>query len=263
MRGAARLSQTVRAEWAKALTIRSTLALLLLLVVSTAGAGIASASAAHCGYAGCGQDPGRITLLGVEAGQAIAAIAGVLAIGNEYSTGMIHVTLAATPQRVRVLTAKAIVLGALVLPAAAVAVISAALAGQFILPGRGFTPAHGYPTLALTDGPMLRAVLGSVLYLTLVSLLSLGVTCIVRDAAAAMGVALGLLYLFPLLGPAFGPGWGWHVLQIAPMMGGLDIQVTLGVHALPLTPWQGLGVVALWASGALLLGDLALQLRDA
>jgi ABC-2 type transport system permease protein len=35
------------------------------------------------------------------------------------------------------------------------------------------------------------------------------------------------------------------------------------VKALPLTPWQGLGIVALWTAGALLLGALALKFRDA
>jgi len=44
---------------------------------------------------------------------------------------------------------------------------------------------------------------------------------------------------------------------------GLDAQATTGVNSLPLTPWQGLGVVALWTAGALLLGALALKSRDA
>jgi ABC-2 type transport system permease protein len=35
------------------------------------------------------------------------------------------------------------------------------------------------------------------------------------------------------------------------------------VNSLPLTPWQGLGVVALWTAGTLLLGALALKFRDA
>jgi len=43
----------------------------------------------------------------------------------------------------------------------------------------------------------------------------------------------------------------------------LYIQATAGVHALPLTPWQGLGVLALWAAGALILGGLVLRFRDA
>jgi hypothetical protein len=36
-----------------------------------------------------------------------------------------------------------------------------------------------------------------------------------------------------------------------------------GLKGLPLTPWQGLGVVALWTAAALLLGALVLKLRDA
>jgi len=35
-----------------------------------------------------------------------------------------------------------------------------------------------------------------------------------------------------------------------------------GLQALPLTPWQGLGVVAMWAAGALVLGGAMLRLRD-
>jgi ABC-2 type transport system permease protein len=47
------------------------------------------------------------------------------------------------------------------------------------------------------------------------------------------------------------------------MSAGLDAQATIGVKSLPLTPWQGLGVVVLWTAGALLLGALALKSRDA
>ena len=37
------------------------------------------------------------------------------------------------------------------------------------------------------------------LYLALIALLSLGIATAVRDAAVAIGVVLGLLYLFPIL----------------------------------------------------------------
>jgi ABC-2 type transport system permease protein len=47
------------------------------------------------------------------------------------------------------------------------------------------------------------------------------------------------------------------------MSAGLDVQATIDVKSLPLTPWQGLGVVALWVAGALILGAVALRLRDA
>jgi ABC-2 type transport system permease protein len=47
------------------------------------------------------------------------------------------------------------------------------------------------------------------------------------------------------------------------MTAGLYIQATVGVRMLPLAPWQGPGVLALWAAGALILGGLVLRFRDA
>jgi ABC-2 type transport system permease protein len=103
-----------------------------------------------------------------------------------------------------------------------------------------------------------------VLYLTLVALLALGITTAARDSAVGIGVVLGLLYLFPVI-TAVIPDHilARHLEQASPMTAGLYIQATVAVRSLPLTPWQGLGVTALWAAGALLLGALALRLRDA
>ena len=44
---------------------------------------------------------------------------------------------------------------------------------------------------------------------------------------------------------------------------GLYIVAANGVRSLPLSPWQGLGVLALWAFGAVTLGALFLRFRDA
>jgi ABC-2 type transport system permease protein len=102
------------------------------------------------------------------------------------------------------------------------------------------------------------------LYLTLIALLSLGLAAAVRDSAAAIGLVLGVLYLFPLAAAVIpNPALARHLQQIGPLPAGLDAQATTGINALPLPPWQGLGVVALWTAGALLLGALALTLRDA
>jgi ABC-2 type transport system permease protein len=35
------------------------------------------------------------------------------------------------------------------------------------------------------------------------------------------------------------------------------------VRNLPISPWDGLGVLAIWAGAALLLGGLTLRVRDA
>jgi ABC-2 type transport system permease protein len=86
----------------------------------------------------------------------------------------------------------------------------------------------------------------------------------VRDSAAAIGVVLGLLYLFPIIDQAVSsPDWHRHLEQIAPMTAGLEIQATTGLRSLPISPWAGLGVLAAWTAAALLAGGLLVRLRDA
>ncbi|WP_246115981.1 ABC transporter permease [Trebonia kvetii] len=254
----------LHAEWTKTRTAGGTVWLLLALVAATVALGAAVATATRCPAAGCGQDPAKVSLSGVDLGQAVVAILAVLAISGEYGTGMIRVTLTAMPRRTTVLAAKATVLTGLVLVAGTVAVLGSVLAGRLILPGNGFTPAHGYPLLSLADGPYLRAAAGSVLYLSLVGLLGLGVATAIRDSAAAIGVALGLLYLFPVIAAAVSsPQWQRHLEQIAPMSAGLAIQATTGLRGMTVSPWAGIGVLAAWAAGAMLAGGLLLRLRDA
>ena len=100
--------------------------------------------------------------------------------------------------------------------------------------GRGLSAANGYVLVSLGNGPDLRAAAGSVLYLFPV------VSAVIPDHVLAR-----------------------HLEQAAPMTAGLYIQATTGLRSLPLTPWQGLGVLALWALGALILGAAVLRLRDA
>jgi ABC-2 type transport system permease protein len=258
------LRDGLRAEWTKLRTAPGALWLLLAVIVLTVALGTAAAAAAKCPAAGCGQDPAKISLTGVDVGQAVVAVIAVLTVSGEYSTGMIRTTLAAIPRRLTVLGAKAGIITGLVLAAGTVAVLGSLLAGRLILPGHGFTAAHGFAQLSLGDGPVLRAAAGSVLYLALIALLSLGIATAVRDSAVAIGLVLGLLYLFPIVAAAVtDKDLHRHLLQAAPMMAGLDIQATIGLRSLPLSPWAGLGVVAAWAAGALLLGGLLLRYRDA
>jgi ABC-2 type transport system permease protein len=213
---------------------------------------------------GAGQDITRLSLTGIYLGQAIIAMLAVQAIAGEYGSGMIHVTLTATPRRPTVLASKATITGALVLAAGTVAVLGSVLAGRLILPANGFTATHGYAPLSLSHGATLRAAGGSVIYLALVALLSLGIATVVRDSAIAIGIVLGLLFVFPIIANLFtDPTLRRHLQQIGPMSAGLAIQDTTNLRALPIAPWAGLGVLAAWATGAMLAGGLLLRLRDA
>jgi ABC-2 type transport system permease protein len=246
------------AEWTKLRTVPGTLWLFLGTIVSTTGVGAFAAATMKCLPGECILDPARTSLTGVILGQTIVAILAVLTIGGEYSTGMIRTSLTANPRRTTVLAAKATVVAAVTLAAGALAVLASLLAARMILPGRGIA------AMSLTDGTVVRAALGSVLYLGLIALLSLGIATGVRDSATGIGVVLALLYLFPLVSLAVSDlDWRRHLGQIAPMSAGLAVQTTTDLRNLPIGPWAGLGVLAAWAAGALLLGGLSLHLRDA
>jgi ABC-2 type transport system permease protein len=258
------MRDAIHAEWTKLRTTPGTGWLLIGAAALTVAVGVLATGSTSCPAAGCGVDTAKQALTGIQLGQAVVAVLAVLVVGGEYGTGMIRTTLIAVPRRGTVLAAKAVTVTAVVLAAGTVAVLGCVLAGRLILPGHGFTAAHGYPPLSLADGPTLRAAVGSVLYLGLIGLLSLGTATAVRDSATAVGIVLGLLYLFPVLAHIVtSRHWQRHLEQAGPSTAGLSIQATIGLRDLPIRPWPGLGVLAAWAAGALLVGWLLLRLRDA
>jgi ABC-2 type transport system permease protein len=258
------MRQQLYAEWTKLRTVAGTGWLLAGLITLTVTVSVVAAAAVSCTSAGCDYDPAKISLFGVQVGQAMVAILAVLAISGEYSTGMIRTTLAAMPRRVTVLAAKAAVVSGLTLAAGTVSVLASMMVGRRILLDNGFTRGPGTPMLSLAEGPMLRAAFGSVLYLALIALLSLGIAAAVRDSATAIGAVLGLLYILSILPFMIAdPAWQKLLWQLSPMNAGLAVQATTHLSTLPLSPWAGLGVLAAWAAAALLGGGLLLRLRDA
>jgi ABC-2 type transport system permease protein len=234
----------LHAEWTKLRTVPGTLPLLLGIVVSTVGL---SAAVDTCSGAACGADLPQLSLTGVQLGQAVVAIFAVVVMGDEYRTGMATATFTAVPRRLRVLAAKIV----LVTVAAATAAIIA-VCGCLIL-----------ERLRLPSHPMLlRPAAGSVLYLILVALLSLGAASALRSSAAATGTVLALLYAAPVVTMAVtDPTWKRHLLQAGPATAGQAVQTTVGSPIIE--PWKGMGIVALWALGALVLGAILLERRDA
>ncbi|RKS73566.1 hypothetical protein BZB76_4263 [Actinomadura pelletieri DSM 43383] len=247
------MRSALHAEWTKLRTVPAPLWLLLGGVAATVGLSATAASVATCTSPSCGGDPTRLSLTGVILGQAFVAVLAVQVIAGEYGTGMIRTTLIATPRRTVTLAAKAVTLTGVVTAAGTVAVLGSLLAGRLILPG---------PSPA--DGPTLRATAGSILYLTLIALLGLGVATILRDSATSVGVVLGVLYLFPVLAQVIGdPHWQRLPHRAGPMSAGLAVQATTDLGDLPIGPWTGLAVTAGWAAAALLTGGLLLHIRDA
>ncbi len=256
------MHDALRAEWTKLRTVTSTPWLLLSAVVVSVGVS-ATVLGSSTQLAGQAVDTTKVSLSGIEAGQAIIAVLAVLSMSNEYSTGMLGISITAMPRRLTVLAAKAATLLSLTVVGGVLAVTGCLVAGRWLLPRHGYSAVHGYQLLSLADGSTARAAAGSVVYLVLIALLSLGIAAAVRDSATAIATVLGLLYVFPLLAQSVSnPTWQRHLEQIGPMSAGLAIQATTGLSSLPISPWAGLGVLSAWSAAALLAGGALLLLRD-
>jgi ABC-2 type transport system permease protein len=255
------VTYALRAEWTKIRTSRNTAWILLATVVLTAGLSALVTATIRVG-SGSGEDPTTISLVGVELGQAIVAMLGVLVISEEYGTGMIRTTLVAIPRRMTVVATKAVNLIVLTTFAGAFGVAGSILAGRLFLSHAGLGPANGYALISLGNGPTLRAAAGSVIYVVLIALLAFGIASALRDTAVSIGVVLALLYLFPVIAATVHGSWQRHLEQIGPMTAGMSIQSTTGLSSLPIGPWAGLGVLAAWSAASLLVGGYTLKVRN-
>ncbi|GAA3145742.1 ABC transporter permease subunit [Streptomyces rectiviolaceus] len=260
--GDGRVLGTVHAEWTKLRTLPSTWWLLFAVVALTVLAGAATTASLTAGDcpvpADCHEDTVKLSLTGVWLGQGAVVVLAVLTMSGEYGTGTIRTTLTTEPGRVRLLAAKALVLCTLTAAASTVGVLGSLLAGRMLL------SADGFATPGLTEGPTLRAAVGTVLYLTLAALIGLGAATALRDTATAVTAVLGLFYAFPLLaGLLADPDWQEYARGAAPATAGLAIQATVDLDQLPIGPWAGIGVLAAYAGAALLAGGSVLRMRDA
>ncbi len=257
------MTQALHAEWTKLWTTSRTTWLLLGAIALTVALSAGIAATTHVS-GDRKQDPTELSLIGIDLGQAVVAIVAIMTIAEEYGTGLIQVSLTAVPRRLLLLSAKIANVAALTLIVGIGTVGGCLLVGRLILPGAGLDANHGYSLVSLSHEPTLRAAIGSVLYLVLIALLALGIATAVRDSAISIGIVLGLLYGLPLLAQLVrDPIWHRHLGQVTPMLDFLAIQTTTNVHNLPIGPWEGLGVVAVWAAVALFIGGVALCVRDA
>jgi ABC-2 type transport system permease protein len=250
------------AEWTKLRTVRSSGWALLAVVALTVGLSAFVCSALDTD-AGAQTDNDSIapSVAGVYISQIAVVALAVLAVTQEYASGMIRTTFMATPGRGRVLAAKAVVLGAVTALAGLAASVASFLVGQPILAGNGFV------ATPLSDPAALRSVVGSGLYLTVLALFALGLGAILRRPASAISTMLGLLF-GPLIVAMFLPGELQKLaLDYGPMTAGLAIQMTkptgIIVGTVPIAPWTGFAVFSAYAAAALLAAFWLIRLRDA
>ncbi len=263
------MTATLRSEWTKLRTQRGTLVALATTAVLMAGmtAWFASESETNAQFGG-DDDMVQMGLAGIVFAQLAVVVVGASLITGEYATKMLRTTLTATPGRLRVLVAKALILVAVMLPLGVASSAVAFAIAQPLLHDGGYV-APAYPSVSLTDPVAIRAIVGTGLLLTAYALLALGVGTILRHSGATIATGAGLLFLPFLLLGAFPERIAIRIAQLTPLAG-IAIQSSTdrmlapfdGRLGMPIGPWQGLGVAFAWALGALAIGYALLRARD-
>jgi ABC-2 type transport system permease protein len=254
-------SDTVRSEWTKMRTLRSTpitLAVTALIGIGLSGL-ITLAVASNPAHAGADalNHPLRI----IQAGWGLCFLAfevlGVLVVTNEYSSGMISETLLATPRRLRVLMAKVLVFVLLVFVVGEVISFINFFVGHAII--SAYPP---FPNVALNSHNVLRAVIGQGLDAALIGLIGLSLGAILRHTAGAITASVAVLFVLPLVLMALPASWEQPVEEYWPTEAGSQLeQVTRQAHAL--TAWWGTGDLVLFVAVLLVIAGYALVKRDA
>ncbi len=118
--------------------------------------------------------------------------------------------------------------------------------------------------LSLAAEPTRRAYLGTIAYLGLVAMLSLGVAMLLRHTGAAIATSLGLFYVMPIAALfVTDPAWQGRIHRYSPMTAGLAIQQTVTQASSPIRPWDGLGLLAAYTGIAVVVATVIFHSRDA
>jgi len=252
--GRYRFRHLAQMEWIKLRSLRSTWLTLAIAVAASAGIALATGSSSTTS----GGMFVSNTLVGMLIGVLLIGTVGVLAMTSEYTSGTIRATFAAAPRRLRVLAAKAAVVGAVALITGEAAAFLSFFAGCMTL-------RHGITAPALSQPGVLRAIVLAGASLSPIALFGLGLGAIIRHTAAAITVVVGIVFV----GESF---IGQLDLAIRPYLPIYIVSHSLsattplclpGAASCWLSAWSGLGMLAVYAAIAMVLGALILARRDA
>jgi ABC-2 type transport system permease protein len=262
--GRAGLRGTLPSEFTKIRSVRSTYwTLLVLLAVSIGiGAAITGGTAASWSHMAPSDrasfDPTQASVAGLYyLGQLVIVVLGAMTLTAEYSTEMIRTSLTAMPRRIIVYAAKAAVFAVVALVVTFATAFIAFFLGQSLL-------ASTHDTATLSQPGVLRAVVGSALYVTVCGLFAFGVGAILRHTAGTITAVIGLLFVIPILAHLLPHTWYQDLERWLPDAAGRALSVTVGPQDPHLfSPWAQFGVFAAYTVAVLVVGAVLFRKRDA
>jgi ABC-type transport system involved in multi-copper enzyme maturation permease subunit len=212
-------------------------------------------------------------LFGLVVALIVLIVIGTMFITSEYRRGLIRTTFAATPDRGRVLAAKAVLIGGVGFVVGAVASAVAIPLGEHVMSTNGN---YIFPATPLT---VVRVIVGSGLLVALTAVAVLGIGTILRRSAGAILVGVVVFVLPTFTGPGIigqtssggaatwlyrvTPAAGFSMLGLLPRSGLVSYPYTMANGYYPLPPWAGLVVLAAYAAAALFAARVVLRRRDA
>jgi ABC-type transport system involved in multi-copper enzyme maturation permease subunit len=207
-------------------------------------------------------------LFGLIVALIVIVVLATMFITVEYRRGLIRTTFTATPQRGRVLAAKAVVIGVVAFATGALAAAVAVPLGEHILNANGN---YIFPASALT---VARIIAGSGAFVAVTAVAVLALGTILRKSAGAVTAGIVVFVLPYVIGSVASGGagtWlfrltpaaGFSVLGVFPRSALVSYPYTLGNGYYPLTPWAGLLVLCAYAAVALGFATSLLRRRDA
>jgi ABC-2 type transport system permease protein len=251
-------------EWTKLRSVRSTIWSLAIMVIVSLGftALLTSLTVSGWDKADASQraqtvsDP-TSTIMGTAFvfGQLAICVLGVMVVTSEYTTGMIRSSLLAVPARVPMLVAKGVVFAATVFVVGEGASFGAFAIGQPIL--------HSKAPVSIGDPGVLRAVIGSGLFLAVLGLFAMAIGAIVRHTAGGITGVIGFVLVLAPLAQLLPGSFGKHVHAYLPTEAGHLIGSAHQGSKDLLTPVQGFGVFCLWTAVLFAIALYLLKKRDA
>jgi ABC-type transport system involved in multi-copper enzyme maturation permease subunit len=251
----------IRSEWTKFRSLRATWLTAAVTVLLGVGIGALATSGQARGYADAtaadlaAWDPTATSLTSITVAQLAIGVLGVLVITAEYATGLIQPSVVAVPRRGRLLAAKAAVLTAVAVLLGQLIGFTSFLIGQSLLAGADV------PHATLGQPDVLRAVVGSGLYLAAIGLLGLGLGTVLRSTAGAIGALVSITLLVRLIAGALPESWARWMDRWWPTTAGEKI---IAVVPPPdaLGPWQGFAVLAGFVALVCAAGYTVLRTKD-
>lgn len=255
------LIDLMRSEWTKLRTVRSTTWTLGIMVVVGIGVSALATGETRAHWASMplptkiSFDPTQLSLVPLFFCQLAIGVLGVLVMSAEYGTGTARATFAAAPHRTQVLLAKIAVFGAVALVVSEATAFLSFFVGQAMLT----SPAR-HATLSTPSS--LRAVVGTGLFLCVISLFALGLGAILRHTAGGISAFVGVLLVLPIVIQALPSSIHNDVARFLPSRIGEVMMTTTATQPHAFSAWTGFFLLCGYAIAALGAGGALLVSRD-